>query len=155
MKIRPEVRPFLFASLLSGLAVYGVAILSGTSNILSFFLGLLVGGVMAGYMVFFFRDPDVIVPTEPGIILAAANGNLAKVTEVYEKDYLKQDTIRISIFLSLFDVHVNRFPIGGYSTFMGYFPGKDSSPSTKSPPTSTSTTQSSLRTRILPVLSGR
>ncbi len=124
MKIRPEVRPFLFASLLLGLAVYGVAILSGTSNILSFFLGLLIGGVMAGYMVFFFRDPDVIVPTEPGIVLAAANGKLAKITEVYEKDYLKQDTIRISIFLSLFDVHVNRFPIGGYSTFMGYFPGK-------------------------------
>lgn len=124
MKIRPEVRPFILASFLFGAAVYAVASLSGTSNLTAFFLGLLSGGVAAGYMTFFFRDPEVVVPTEPGIVVAAANGKLAKVSEVYEKDYLKQDTIRISIFLSLFDVHVNRFPISGFSTFLGYFPGK-------------------------------
>ena len=124
MKFRPEVKPFLLASFVFGVFIYTIAKVSGASNGLAFFLGLLFGGAGVGYMLFFFRDPEVVTPTEPGIVVAAANGKLAKITEMYEKDYLKQDTVRISIFLSLFDVHVNRFPIGGFSTFLGYFPGK-------------------------------
>ncbi len=124
MKFRPEVKPFLLASFVFGVFICTIAKVSGASNGLAFFLGLLFGGAGTGYMLFFFRDPEIVTPTEPGIVVAAANGKLAKITEMYEKDYLKQDTIRISIFLSLFDVHVNRFPIGGFSTFLGYFPGK-------------------------------
>lgn len=124
MKFRPEVKPFLLASFVFGVFIYTIAKVSGASNGLAFFLGLLFGGAGTGYMLFFFRDPEIVTPTEPGIVVAAANGKLAKIVEMYEKDYLKQDTIRISIFLSLFDVHVNRFPIGGFSTFLGYFPGK-------------------------------
>ncbi len=124
MKFRPEVKPFLLASFVFGVFIYTIAKVSGASNGLAFFLGLLFGGAGIGYMLFFFRDPEIVTPAEPGIVVAAANGKLAKIVEMYEKDYLKQDTIRISIFLSLFDVHVNRFPIGGFSTFLGYFPGK-------------------------------
>lgn len=124
MKFRPEVKPFLLASFVFGVFIYTIAKVSGASNGLAFFLGLLFGGAGTGYMLFFFRDPEIVTPAEPGIVVAAANGKLAKIVEMYEKDYLKQDTIRISIFLSLFDVHVNRFPIGGFSTFLGYFPGK-------------------------------
>lgn len=124
MKFRPEVKPFLLASFVFGVFIYTIAKVSGASNGLAFFLGLLFGGAGTGYMLFFFRDPEMITPTEPGTVVAAASGKLAKIVEMYEKDYLKQDTVRISIFLSLFDVHVNRFPIGGFSTFLGYFPGK-------------------------------
>lgn len=124
MKFRPEVKPFLLASFVFGVFIYAIAKISGASNGLAFFIGLLFGGAGTGYMLFFFRDPEMVVPAEPGIVVAAASGKLAKIAEVYEKDYLKRDTIRISIFLSLFDVHVNRFPIGGFSTFLGYFPGK-------------------------------
>lgn len=124
MKFRPEVKPFLLASFVFGVFVYVLGILSGASNGLAFFIGLLFGGAGTGYMLFFFRDPEMVTPAEPGTVVAAASGKLAKIAEVYEKDYLKQDTVRISIFLSLFDVHVNRFPIGGFSTFLGYFPGK-------------------------------
>ena len=124
MKFRPEVKPFLLASFVFGVFIYVLGILSGASNGLAFFIGLLFGGAGTGYMLFFFRDPEMVTPAEPGTVVAAASGKLAKIAEVYEKDYLKQDTVRISIFLSLFDVHVNRFPIGGFSTFLGYFPGK-------------------------------
>ena len=124
MKFRPEVKPFLLASVVLGIIVYVLSRFLGASNGLGFFFGLLVGGAGVGYMLFFFRDPEMNTPAEPGVVVAAASGKLAKIAEVYEKDYLKQDTIRISIFLSLFDVHVNRFPIGGFSTFLGYFPGK-------------------------------
>jgi len=124
MKFRPEVKPFLLAWFVFGVFIYAVGIVAGASNGLAFFVGLLFGGAGTGYMLFFFRDPEMVTPAEPGTVVAAASGKLAKIAEVYEKDYLKQDTVRISIFLSLFDVHVNRFPIGGFSTFLGYFPGK-------------------------------
>ncbi|HRX27509.1 MAG TPA: phosphatidylserine decarboxylase [Aminivibrio sp.] len=99
-------------------------LLFGVSGGTSLFLGLLLANISAGYMLFFFRDPDRATPSDPGLVVAAASGKLAKIAQVYEGEYLKTDTVRISIFLSLLDVHVNRFPIGGSSTFLGYFPGK-------------------------------
>ncbi|MDO9508624.1 MAG: phosphatidylserine decarboxylase, partial [Thermovirgaceae bacterium] len=116
--------PFLLASVLFGVGVYGALRLLGGSSCVGLFFAILLGGASAAYMLYFFRDPDMKTPTEPGVIVAAASGTLAKIAEVHEKEYLKGDTIRISIFLSLFDIHVNRFPIGGRSTFLGYFPGK-------------------------------
>ncbi len=124
MKIRPEVKPFLLGSAAAGAVLYLLLRLLGISSGGALTGGVLLAAAGMGYMLFFFRDPDMTTPREPGIVVAAASGKLARITEMYEKDYLKTDTVRISIFLSLFDVHVNRFPIGGYSTFLGYFPGK-------------------------------
>ena len=124
MKFRPEVKPFLLASAAFGAVMFLLFMLFGVSGGTSLFLGLLLANLSAGYMLFFFRDPDRATPSDPGLVVAAASGKLAKIAEVYEGEYLKTDTVRISIFLSLLDVHVNRFPIGGSSTFLGYFPGK-------------------------------
>ncbi|MDD2454119.1 MAG: phosphatidylserine decarboxylase [Synergistaceae bacterium] len=124
MKFRPEVKPFLLGSAAFGGVIFLLCAIWGLSMGTSLFAGLLAANISAGYMLFFFRDPDVFVPDEPGSVIAAASGKIAKITDVYEKDYLKTDTVRISIFLSLLDVHVNRFPISGYSTFLGYFPGR-------------------------------
>lgn len=124
MKFRPEVKPFLYGSAAFGAVMCLVFMLFGASWGASLFTGLLLANISAAYMFFFFRDPDRATPSDPGLVVAAASGKLAKIAEVYEGEYLKTDTIRISIFLSLFDVHVNRFPIGGSSTFLGYFPGK-------------------------------
>ncbi len=124
MKFRPEVKPFLYGSAAFGAVMCLVFLLFGASWGASLFTGLLLANISAAYMFFFFRDPDRATPSDPGLVVAAASGKLAKIAEVYEGEYLKTDTIRISIFLSLFDVHVNRFPIGGSSTFLGYFPGK-------------------------------
>lgn len=124
MKFRPEVKPFLYASAAFGAVMVLLFLLFGVTWGTSLFFGLLLANISAGYMLFFFRDPDRATPSDPGLIVAAASGKLARIVEVYEGEYLKTDTIRISIFLSLFDVHVNRFPIGGKSSFLGYFPGK-------------------------------
>ena len=124
MKFRPEVRPFLVASVIAGVVVYGFSRLLGAADYTACALAILLGSVSAAYMLFFFRDPEVNIPAEPGSVIAAASGRLAKITEVREEEHIRGDAIRISIFLSLFDVHVNRFPIGGRSRFLGYFPGK-------------------------------
>ena len=124
MKFRPEVKPFLYGSAAFGAVMCLLFLLFGASWGASLFLGLLLANISVGYMLFFFRDPDRATPSDPGLVVAAASGKLAKITEVYEGDFLKTDTVRISIFLSLLDVHVNRFPIGGKSSFLGYFPGR-------------------------------
>ncbi|MBU0715526.1 MAG: phosphatidylserine decarboxylase family protein [Verrucomicrobia bacterium] len=80
--------------------------------------------VCAAYFLFFFRDPERTPPADAEAIVAGADGRVMSVTSMKEDAFLKTDCVRISIFLSLFDVHVNRAPFAGQSAFLGYFPGK-------------------------------
>jgi len=124
VNIRPEVIPFVLGSLAFGLVL--TLSLSGFGMNLprSAGWGLGVAIILIGYLLFFFRDPDRTCPGDPSLVLAGADGVVAGIAEVKEEDFLKTETVRISIFLTLFDVHVNRAPISGKSSFLGYFPGK-------------------------------
>ena len=61
----------------------------------------------------FFRDPDRPAPTDPSVIVAAADGTVCEIVEMNENEVLKTKTCRVGIFLSIFDVHTNRAPIDG------------------------------------------
>jgi len=61
----------------------------------------------------FFRDPDRPAPTDPSVIVAAADGTVSEIVEMNENEVLKTNTCRVGIFLSIFDVHTNRAPIDG------------------------------------------
>ena len=61
----------------------------------------------------FFRDPERAVPSDPNMIVAAADGTVMDIGESIEDDVLKSKTRRVGIFLSIFDVHTNRAPIDG------------------------------------------
>lgn len=61
----------------------------------------------------FFRDPRRRVPRQEGILLAPADGRVADIGEVDEDEYVGERSVRIGIFLSVFDVHVNRAPLAG------------------------------------------
>ena len=65
------------------------------------------------YTLTFFRDPERVVPVDPNIIVAAADGTVKDIIECDELHVLKTKTRRIGIFLSIFDVHTNRAPIDG------------------------------------------
>jgi phosphatidylserine decarboxylase len=69
--------------------------------------------VLILYTLYFFRDPEREVPADPKAVVAAADGTIADITEVEETDLLKTKTRRIGIFLSIFDVHINRAPVEG------------------------------------------
>ena len=69
--------------------------------------------VLICYTVFFFRDPDRAVPADPRAVVAAADGTVTDIVEVEETEVLKTKLRRVGIFLSIFDVHTNRAPIGG------------------------------------------
>ncbi|HSB32947.1 MAG TPA: phosphatidylserine decarboxylase family protein [Nitrospirota bacterium] len=80
--------------------------------------------VLTLFVLFFFRDPERAVPQGGGVVVSPADGKVIVIKDIYEPDYLKQDVKQISIFLSVFNVHVNRSPIGGTVEVVKYNPGK-------------------------------
>ena len=124
MGIRPEVLPFIGVAVAVGMVVALVCGFTAGTWAKGGWSGAIVAAVLALYLAYFFRDPERTSPTDPSIVVAGADGTIANVVDVVEPKYLKTEAVRVSIFLSLFDVHVNRAPIEGMSTFLGYFPGK-------------------------------
>jgi len=92
------------------------------------YIFILLGLLLILFTFIFFRDPDRIIPIEsqnnPRIILSPADGKVTEIIEIYENDYIKEYTKRISIFLSPLDVHVNRSPVSGIVEYLDYIPGK-------------------------------
>ncbi len=79
--------------------------------------------ILGGLILNFFRDPERSVPQERNIVVAPADGKIVVIRELYEPDYLKQDAVQVSIFMSPLNVHVNRFPISGKIGYFQYIPG--------------------------------
>jgi phosphatidylserine decarboxylase len=124
MGVRPEVIPFVVASVVLGAIVFGVCLLCGMATRQALVPGGIVAIVMAIYMIYFFRDPARTAPADESLIVAGADGTIAGIKEVRENEFLKTDCVRVSIFLSLFSVHVNRSPVAGTVKFAQYYPGK-------------------------------
>jgi phosphatidylserine decarboxylase len=79
-------------------------------------LTLLFGGLML-FCLWFFREPDRTPPADPALAVSPADGTVTLVDEVVEDQFFKRRMKRVSIFLSVFDVHVNRTPIAGEVLF--------------------------------------
>ncbi len=80
--------------------------------------------VLAVFHFSFFRDPERSIPADVSAIVAPADGRVTDIKEISEDWFLKRETRRVGIFLSIFDVHVNRAPIGGEVKYSQHFPGK-------------------------------
>ena len=76
------------------------------------------------FMVLFFRDPDRTIPEDNGVFVSPADGKVIMIKDVYEKDYLKAESKEISIFMSIFNVHVNRAPCESNVGLIKHSPGK-------------------------------
>ncbi len=80
--------------------------------------------VVLGLIVYFFRDPLRIIPQESSEIVSPADGTIAEVTTLEHYDFLDGPAVRIGIFLSIFNVHVNRIPRAARVVEMCYKPGE-------------------------------
>lgn len=80
--------------------------------------------VAALAVAFFFRDPARAGERGPALYLSPADGRILAVEQVTEPEYLRGPATRISIFLSLFDVHVQRSPVDGVVDFVEHRPGR-------------------------------
>jgi phosphatidylserine decarboxylase len=81
----------------------------------------LIPVVLGAFFLWFFRDPERVIPPEPGAVVSPADG---KVTDVATVTVEGEKRKRISIFLSVFDVHVNRSPVAGVIRGAHYQAGK-------------------------------
>jgi len=80
--------------------------------------------VLALWVVYFFRDPERTGPRGDSLVVSPADGRVVMITEVDEPNYMNSRAIRVSIFMNVFNVHVNRYPVSGEIEYLHYNPGK-------------------------------
>lgn len=111
--IRKEGLPYIFSAVLIATVFYLLKI-----ELLS-----IVFIILCLFFIYFFRDPERIPPADPNIVVSPADGLIIKVRN-NEKSICPETHTEISIFMSPFDVHVNRIPFDGRVTNIVYRPGK-------------------------------
>ncbi|MEI6508047.1 MAG: phosphatidylserine decarboxylase family protein [Bacteroidota bacterium] len=77
-----------------------------------------------GIILQFFRNPKVVVTQNDKHVICPADGKVVVIEEVEETEYFKDKRIQVSVFMSPFNVHVNRNPVGGVVKYFKYHPGK-------------------------------
>lgn len=89
-------------------------------------MGLLagLGLIFTGFTGWFFRDPDRSAPDLKGAVLSPADGKVIKVEQLDHATHYQERCTRVSIFMSVFNVHVNRIPFDGTVSELSYNPGK-------------------------------
>lgn len=114
--------------LLWGLAI--VAIAAVVLGLVGVPMGWTVGSALTPLVLFslftlyFFRDPEARVPSGTGLVVAPAHGKVDIIDEITEPDVMRGRCRRVSIFLSVFDVHVQQAPVTGRVTLVRHNPGK-------------------------------
>ena len=93
------------------------------NNELKFFLKFLCL-ILFVLILQFFRNPKRKIESNDKSILAPADGKIVMIKEVFEKEFYKEKRLQVSIFMSPFNVHVTRYPVGGEIIFSRYHPGK-------------------------------
>jgi phosphatidylserine decarboxylase len=85
---------------------------------------MFTGILFSLFIAYFFRNPRRKISHLPNIILSPADGKVVHVGECEESRFLKEKTLKVSIFMSLFDVHLNRAPVSGKVLERSYLPGR-------------------------------
>jgi len=84
----------------------------------------IVPGVFLGLIVYFFRDPPRLIPGEAGLMVSPADGKVCEITHLDNHELIGGPAVRIGIFLSIFNVHINRAPTASRVICLQYSPGK-------------------------------
>jgi phosphatidylserine decarboxylase len=96
-------------------------LLGGVAYLLHWNVAAVVLVLLALFVFSFFRDPERVIPAEPGAVVSPGDGRVVVVTD---EEYEGRPGKRVSIFLAVWNVHVNRSPAAGTITKMDYRPGK-------------------------------
>jgi phosphatidylserine decarboxylase len=114
MRIDPAGWPFILAALaLAVVGAFAVHTLAGVALL-----------VLAGFFLFFFRDPDRVVTRAEKAVLSPADGRVMVAGASTSHEFAADSWKQVSIFLSPMDVHVNRLPVSGRVTRVRYHPGR-------------------------------
>ena len=114
MKIVKDGYPFIIFSLI-------------LTFIVLYFWGIVwavVPFVLKLYFAYFFRNPNRPLPNDENILYAPADGRVMRIEEIYDEEYLNDAAVKVTVFLSVFNVHVNRSPMSGEIKYQRYNEGK-------------------------------
>ncbi len=104
--------------------ILGSAFATAIVAILGLYVLALFFLVVTFFVSFFFRDPERVIPEDEKAVVSPADGKVVEVNVVQEGDFAAEKMLKISIFMSIFNVHVNRIPDNGRVTDVSYYPGK-------------------------------
>jgi phosphatidylserine decarboxylase len=80
--------------------------------------------LVALWVPWFFRDPEREGPRGDNLVISPADGKVVLIREVDEPSFIRGKALRVSVFMNIFSVHVNRYPVSGVVTYVQYNPGK-------------------------------
>ncbi|HHT9105069.1 MAG TPA: phosphatidylserine decarboxylase family protein [Candidatus Wujingus californicus] len=107
------------------LIIFGVPVAIGLGFSIVFFPWIIpIPAFLLMFLFNFFRDPERNPPQGEGLIIAPADGTVTHIVTVFEDSYLRCETTKISIFMSVLNVHVNRMPAKGCVKFIRHTTGK-------------------------------
>lgn len=92
--------------------------------LLGFAIAALAGLTLTSFVTWFFRDPARVVPEDPDAVICPADGRIIIIKEIDDERFLQGRAVKISIFMNVFNVHVNRIPLGGTVENISFQPGK-------------------------------
>ena len=113
----------IFILLAALIALGGIALAAGRGSWL-FWMVAVVLVVVALWVGYFFRDPERTGERSERLVVSPADGRVVMITEVDEPAFLQGRALRVSIFMNIFNVHVNRYPVDGVVEYVHYNAGK-------------------------------
>jgi phosphatidylserine decarboxylase len=121
MKVAREGVPFI---LIAWLLALGAIALGASRHSTGWYIGAVLLVIIACWVVYFFRDPERTGERGDKLVVSPADGLVVMITDVDEPLYIAGKATRISIFMNVFNVHVNRYPVNGTVRFLKYNKGK-------------------------------
>ena len=76
------------------------------------------------FITWFFRVPERTIPEGENLVTSVCDGEVVEIVQDFEEEYLKKDCIRVSVFMSVYSVHCNFWPVSGEISYYQYHPGK-------------------------------
>ncbi|MBI4946079.1 MAG: phosphatidylserine decarboxylase family protein [Bacteroidetes bacterium] len=121
--IHKEGHPTIIITIIFIAILNSIIYFSGGSEILKW-VGYSLSGILLIIILQFFRNPSRKISINKNHILAPADGKVVVIEEVFESEYFHDKRLQVSIFMSPFNVHVNRYPLSGTISYFKYHPGK-------------------------------
>jgi len=91
--------------------------------ILDYDFPALVGVALTTFVLYFFRDPERVTPSDEDVLVSPADGKVIVVERIFDEKHLREHAYKVSIFMNVFNVHVNRVPYAGRVERIHYLPG--------------------------------
>ncbi len=121
MNFAREGLSFIVVAALVAAGVFGLALVRRSWPLWLFAFAL---ALIALWVAYFFRDPVRSGERGERLVIAPADGKVVMITEVNEPTFMKERSIRLSIFMNVFNVHVNRYPVSGIVRLVDHTPGR-------------------------------